>query len=41
MIFGLLVLIGGTLIVANAWGVIDARVAARTAARCPFRISQR
>lgn len=31
--FGLLVLVLGTLVVANAWGVIDAKVAAAGAAR--------
>ena len=28
LVFGLLVLVLGTLVVANAWGVIDAKVAA-------------
>ena len=33
LFFGLLVLVLGTLVVANAWGVIDAKVAAAGAAR--------
>jgi hypothetical protein len=33
LVFGLLVLVLGTLVVANAWGVIDAKVAAAGAAR--------
>jgi hypothetical protein len=33
LLFGLLVLVLGTLVVANAWGVIDAKVAAAGAAR--------
>jgi hypothetical protein len=33
LFFGLLVLVLGTLVIANAWGVIDAKVAAAGAAR--------
>ncbi|HWW52223.1 MAG TPA: hypothetical protein VNY84_00530 [Acidimicrobiales bacterium] len=33
LVFGLLIFIVGTLIVANAWGVIDAKMAASSAAR--------
>ncbi len=33
LLFGVLVLVLGTLVVANAWGVIDAKVAAAGAAR--------
>lgn len=33
LVFGLLVLVLGTLVVANAWGVIDAKLAAAGAAR--------
>ena len=33
MVFGVLVFVVGTLIVANAWGVIDAKLAAGAAAR--------
>jgi hypothetical protein len=33
VVFGLLVLIAGTLIVSNAWGVVDAKMAAGAAAR--------
>ncbi|HWC38431.1 MAG TPA: hypothetical protein VG476_07870 [Acidimicrobiales bacterium] len=33
LLFGLLVLVFGTLVVANAWGVIDAKLAAAGAAR--------
>ena len=37
LFFGLLVLVLGTLVVANAWGVIDAKVAAAGAARAATR----
>ncbi|GAC1308723.1 MAG: hypothetical protein NVSMB16_05010 [Acidimicrobiales bacterium] len=33
VLFGLLVLVGATLLLANAWGVVDAKLAARTGAR--------
>jgi hypothetical protein len=33
VLFGLLVLVGGTLMVANVWGVVDAKMAAGAAAR--------
>ena len=33
LFFGLLVLVFGTLVVANAWGVIDAKLSAAGAAR--------
>ncbi|GAC1305946.1 MAG: hypothetical protein NVSMB16_01650 [Acidimicrobiales bacterium] len=33
VLFGLLILVGATLLVANAWGVVDAKLAARTGAR--------
>lgn len=33
LVFGLLVFIGGTLIVANVWGVVDAKLATDSAAR--------
>ncbi len=33
MVFGLLVFVGGTLLVANVWGVVDTKLAADAAAR--------
>lgn len=33
VLFGLLILVGATLLLANAWSVVDAKLAARTGAR--------